>query len=378
MKSKKLLFLVITLFFIAFIGGYSCNNNGASGGSSLRIAAVLPLSGDVASYGKDAKDGIDLAVDLANKSQSKFTFTVDYQDSKGEPKTAVTVLEKIFSSYTPVAVIGEITSSATASIIPICDKNKTLLISPAASAPNLSGISSYFYRTFPSDIEEGDFIAKTVAKKKADAKVCIVYVNNDYGIGLKTVFEKESRQLGLNILQTFGYDKTATDFKAILTKVKSLGPDVIYMPSYYQDGGAVVKQAKELGIHALFYGSTTDEDPEFLTVAGDAAEGFIYPVSTGFDAKSQDPSVKSFISNYQKKFSKAPGLVSALGYDCAELIITGVLKNGTSSENIKNYILKTKDIAGAAGTMNFDDKGDVHKSTILKIVKDRKFQILIL
>ena len=86
--------------------------------------------------------------------------------------------------------------------------------------------------------------------------------------------------------------------------------------------------------------------------------------------------VKNYISNFKTKFNKEPGLVSALGYDCAQLIINGVLKNGTTTENIKTYILNTKDIHGAAGTMNFDSKGDVHKPIILKAVKDGKFIIL--
>lgn len=375
MKKVKIL-IAFSVILFALAGCNSCNQKKEASQEEIKIAAILPLTGDVASYGNDSKDGIDLAVELANKSQNKYKFVVDYQDSKGEPKTAVTVLEKIFSTSKPVAVIGENISSSTASMIPITDKNQTLLISPSASAPNLSGISSYFFRVFPSDIEEGAFIANTVSKSKPNAKVCIVYVNNDYGVGLKDVFEQNAKQLSLNVLQTFGYDKTTSDFKAILTKVKSLNPDVIYMPSYYQDGGAIVKQVKEIGINAEFYGGTTHEDPKFLEVAGSAAEGFKYPVATGFDANSQDTVVKNYIATFKTKFNKEPGLVSALGYDCAELIIEGVLKNGTTTNEIKNYILNTKNIHGAAGTMNFDNKGDVHKPIILKTVKDGKFTAL--
>jgi branched-chain amino acid transport system substrate-binding protein len=377
MKSRSTIYIIVSLIaLVAIYFFYEKTKVKPVETSLIKIAAVLPLTGDVASYGNDSKDGIDLAVELANKSQSKYKFVVEYQDSKGEPKTAVTVLEKIFSTSKPVAVIGENISSSTASMIPITDKHQTLLISPSASAPNLSGISSYFFRVFPSDVEEGAFIANAISKSKPNSKVCIVYVNNDYGVGLKGVFELNAKHLGLNVLQTFGYDKTTSDFKAILTKVKSLNPDAIYMPSYYQDGGAIVKQVKELGINAELYGGTTHEDPKFLEVAGSAAEGFKYPVATGFDANSQDTIVKIYISNFKTKFNKEPGLVSALGYDCVQLIIDGVLKNGTTTESIKTYILNTKDIHGAAGTMNFDNKGDVHKPIILKTVKDGKFIIL--
>ena len=293
MKSKSTIYIILALIaLVAIYFLYEKIKVKPVETSEIKIAAVLPLTGDVASYGNDSKDGIDLAVELANKAQNKYKFVVEYQDSKGEPKTAVTVLEKIFSTYKPVAVIGENISSSTASMIPIADKNQTLLISPSASAPNLSGISSYFFRVFPSDIEEGAFIANAIFKSKPNAKVCIMYVNNDYGVGLKDVFEQNAKQLGLNVLQTFGYEKTTIDFKAILTKAKSLNPDVIYLPSYYQDGGTIVKQVEELGINAELYGGTTHEDPKFLEVAENAAEGFKYPVATGFDANSQDTIVK--------------------------------------------------------------------------------------
>lgn len=384
---------IVALFFIAFlfvsIGGllgyFVCQNKMLIPINKnflqldekiVKIGAILPLSGDVASYGKDTKDGIDLAIELANKSQSIYKFEVAYSDSKGEPKTAVTVLEKMLATENPDVFIGENISSSTASMIPIIDKNKKILISPSASAPNLSGLSKYFFRVFPSDTEEGSFVAEAISKSKPNAKVCIVYVNNDYGVGLKDVFEQNAKTLGLNVLQSFGYDKTATDFKAILTKVKSLNPDVIYLPSYYQDGGAIVKQARKLGIKADLYGGTTHEDPKFLEVAGKAAEGFTYPVATGFDATSENAIVKNYIANFKSKFNKDPGLVSALGYDCALLIIDGVLKNGNTTDDLKSYILNTKDIHGAAGTMNFDTNGDVHKPIILKIVKNGKFIIL--
>lgn len=342
----------------------------------VRIGAVLPLTGDVAAYGKDSKDGIDLAVELANKSQTQYKFEVSYEDSRGDPKTAVTALQSLLSAKSPVAVIGENITSSTAAMIPVIDRAKVLLISPSASAPNLSGTSQYFFRVFPSDSEEGAFVVEAVAKRFPNGRVCIVYVNNDYGVGLKNIFEAKAKQNNISVTGSFGYEKASTDFKAILAKVKALGVDAVYMPGYYQDGGLLLKQAKELGIAAQFYGSTAQEDPKLLEIAENAAEGFQYPVSTGFEMTSEDSSVKKFIADFTSKFQKDPGLVSSLGYDCANILVSGVIKNGPTADGIRNYVLNTKDIPGAAGVMNFDDRGDVHKPIILKIVKDGKFSIL--
>jgi len=340
----------------------------------IKIGAVLPLTGDIASYGTDTKNGIDLAIDLVNSKQKKYKFVVEYHDSKGEAKTAVTVLERLLATSKPNVVIGENTSSATASMIPVADKNKIILISPSATASNLSKQSPYFFRVYPSDIEEGIFMVNIIAQKHPNANVVIIYTNNDFGIGSKDVFEMNAKKLGINVLQSFGYSMDATDFKSILTMVKSHNPDVIYMPGYYKDGAVLLKQIKEMGINVSAYGSGTHEDPKLIEIAGIASEGFMYPMSIGFNVNSSDPVVTTFINDFNKKFGKEPGILSALGYDCAQLIIEGVLANGTSTDDIKRYILTTKNIQGAAGLMNFDSDGDVHKPFILKTIKNGNFQ----
>ncbi|MEQ1829949.1 MAG: ABC transporter substrate-binding protein [Pirellula sp.] len=342
-------------------------------GNIAIIGAVLPLTGEVAAYGTDTRDGIDLAVEQANRSQNRLKFEVTYEDSKGDAKTAVTALQSLLSLKRPIAVIGENTSSATLAMVPIATAAKVPLISPSASAPNLSGISPYFFRVFPSDTEEGTFISKAVAKHTPGASVVVIYVNNDYGFGLKNVFSQTAPANGLRVIGDFGYEKATSDFKPILTKIKDLKPNAIYLPSYYQDGSMIVKQARELGIEASLWGCTTHEDPKFLEVAGAAAEGFFYPISTGYDAKSTSNEVLEFMTGFKAQFNKEPGLLAALGYDCARLIISPSLKGEASSSNVKTFIESQKAYPGVSGLMSFDEKGDVHKPISLKTVKSGQF-----
>jgi branched-chain amino acid transport system substrate-binding protein len=372
--NKRNIILGILALVLIFGAYYFWKEKQDSGDKEVvKIGAVLPLSGQVASYGLDSKEGIDLAISLANQSQDKYTFVVHYQDSKGDPKTAVTALQQIISLHNPIAVIGENISSSTGAMIPIADKNKILLISPSASAPNLSGLSNYFFRVFPSDDSEGAFISETISAQHPNGNVAVIYVNNDYGVGLKNVFEKTSKTNNLNIVASEGFTPSNRDFKAVLAKIKGKSIDAIYIPSYYEDGAVLVKQIREQGIKAAIYGCTTHEDQKFLDIAGKAAEGFQYPISTGYNENDKANEVVLFITEFEKLKGKKPGLVTALGYDCASLIIDGVIKNGASTNSIRNYLLNTKDIIGAAGIMNFDIDGNVHKEIKLKLVKDGKF-----
>ena len=341
--------------------------------SVVQIGAVLPLTGEVASYGTGSKEGVEFAVKEANQAQKKYRFEVTFEDSKGDPKTALNALQSLLATRNPVAIVGENVSSATLAMVPVIDSAMVVLISPSASAPSLSGMSPYFFRVFPSDTEEGAFMVNVIANRVPNAKVCVVYVNNDYGVGLKDVFVSGAKERGITVLNTFGYEKGATDFRPILAKVKALEPNVVYIPSYYQDGATLLKQARELGVTAGFWGGTTHEDPQFLIIAGEAAEGFHYPVAAAYDAESSDAHVQSFVTSFHSSFGKEPGLLAALGYDSAKLIIDGVIKNGPSRDNVREFIAEQKSYPGVSGTMTFDDEGEVHKQIRLRMVKDGRF-----
>ncbi len=370
--NKQIISIVIALFIGLAAFMYFKKGNDTEKGV-ITIGAVLPLTGDVAAYGVGSKEGIDLAVEMANGKSNSLHFKVIYQDSMSAPKSAVNATEQLFLIEKPIAIIGENTSSSTGAIIPVIDRKKTLLISPSASAPNLSGASPYFFRVFPSDVAEGKFIARLISSAHEGTNIAVIYLNNDYGLGLKDIFLEEGKERNLKIVGDFGYDPDVKDFRPILAKVKSLNPDIIYIPSYYEDGGLLIKQIREVGIQAQLFGATTHEDPKLLSIAGNAAEGFKYPISTGFNLKDENPYVQDFIEAFTKKYGKEPGLLAALGYDCAQLIIKGSQSNGPTTNGIREFILKTSNIPGAAGTMNFDEKGDVHKPIILRQVKNGRF-----
>jgi branched-chain amino acid transport system substrate-binding protein len=376
MKSKTVLivFLVVVAAVVVWLlQRPSRNSMSSSGSQSVQLGAVLPLTGEVASYGTGSREGIEFAVEQANHAQTKYRFEVIFEDSKGDPKTAVNALQKLLTTDKPTAVIGENTSSSTLAMVPVIDAAKVVLVSPSASAPSLAGKSRYFYRVFPSDSEEGDFICGVIKERVPNARVCVAYVNNDYGVGLKDVFVSRAKERGVAILDTFGYEKGATDFRPILAKLKALEPNTVYIPSYYQDGAAFLKQARELGISASFWGATADEDPQFLAIAGQAAEDFHYPVAAAYDAKSSDAHVKEFVSGFQASRGKEPGLLAALGYDSAKLILDGVLAKGATSEGIREFIAAQKSYLGVTGLMTFDEQGEVHKPIRLRMVKDGKF-----
>lgn len=346
---------------------------GPGGKTPVTFGAVLSLTGDVSSWGDDSSKGIELALDSANRASNKYAYRVVFEDSKGNSAQAVASLKKVLSVDKAVAVIGDNISGPTIAMIPTLDAARVPMISPSASSPKLSGMSKYFFRVYPSDSAEGAFMAGVASTQFHLRSVAILFINNDFGAGLRGVFTTTFTSQGGTIPITLGYNEDETDFRPYLARVKAVHPEGVYLAGYYQDGGSILKQARELGLAARFLGSTTHEDPRLLKIAGDSAEGFIYPFSTGYDAASSDAAVTKFRQAFTAKFKKDPGLVTALGYDCANLLIAAVEAVGPDSAGIRTFLASTRAYDGATGRMSFDANGDVRKTVRLKAVRNGQF-----
>ena len=222
---------------------------------------------------------------------------------------------------------GDIVSATTLAMAPIAEKSHTVLIGISSSAPAITNAGEYIYRVWPSDLLEGSVLAEFAAKNKY-RKVCILFIQTDYGTGLRDAFKKTLEQKGGKVLLTQGYKQDETDFKAALLKVKSKKPDAVYIVGYYKDSGLIMKQAKEIGLKTQFFGATAVESPKLIEIAGDAAEGLIYPIITDFDPEHPTPVAQEFIENFKKKYGVAPDWASSHAHDAVVVIAEAMKKAG--------------------------------------------------
>lgn len=200
-----------------------------------------------------------------------------------------------------------------------------------------------------------------------------MYIKNDFGTGLSEVFGKVFTAGGGVIAESIGYNEDETDFRPYLNRIRSSKPDGIYIAGYYQDGGSLLRQARELGLKQPILGAGTHEDPRLLEIAQSAAEGFTYPVSTGYEENSQAREVSNFRNAFERRYKRKPGLVAADAYDCIALLVDAVETNGPDPEAIRAYLAQVHGFAGAAGAVTFDANGDVQKPVRLKQVRQGKF-----
>ena len=187
---------------------------------------------------------------------------------------------------------------------------------------------------------------------------------------VKEEFEKE----GGKVLAYEAHAQGGTDFRSQLTKIKALKPEVIFLESYYMESGLIVKQAQEVGLTGVQWISYAGvQQPQFIEIAGKAAEGFICTVS-GWDPDDPRPIVQNFKKNIKEKYHIDPEMYSAMTYDGIRLLAQVMRKNGTTADDIRKGLLEVKDFDGVTGkNVSFDKDGMVVKKLTLNILKDGKW-----
>ncbi len=371
MKKIKNLFALSAIVF-AFAGCNSCNQNKPKNNKGVvKIGAVLPLTGDVAKYGNWIKEGMNLAVDEINENDS-FTKKIEiiYEDDKCDATFGTNAMTKLATIDKVPFVIGSWCSSSVLAQAPIAEKEKVIVLSEGLS-PKISDAGDYIFRIIPTGKIYIDKLVEFIGKS-GYKKVAVIYVNNDFGVGMTSYLEERIKSINGEVVEQQSYLSDTKDFKNQLLKVSSQKPDVVLLVSY-EEAGYILKQAKELNLKLKFLGMDTFENPDILKVAGESANGVIYPHFFYENDTASNNALKVYQKKYFKKYNHFSEGFAAVSYD-AVYLIAEILKN--TDPNDKAKILETLQSIqynGVTGLTSFDDNGDAKKNIILKEVINGRF-----
>jgi branched-chain amino acid transport system substrate-binding protein len=213
-------------------------------------------------------------------------------------------------------------------------------------------------------------MAASFATKKGYKKGAVIYVNNDWGNGLKEGFDKDFKAGGGEVVSAESVEPDLKDFRTVLIKVKSMAPDFVYIPVHPDQAGVLLKQAKELSLKIQFLGADSFSEKSILTVAGTSAEGVIFTMP----AKSAGAVYDEFQKKYKAKFNSDASYISAAAYDAVMVIAKALTEAGVDADKIKVALGNIKNYQGASGDITFDKNGDVvNKKFDLLVIKNSEY-----
>jgi branched-chain amino acid transport system substrate-binding protein len=350
---KRLSFL-FTLTFI--IGLFSVN---AFAQDVLKLGIPLPLTGTNAKFGEIEKKSYEIAMEEINaKGGVKGKkIILEFEDSQGKPEVARSIVERLIDVKKQPVIFGEYSSSCSKAIAAVAEERKTPYLVVTGATDDITQQNyKYVFRLNPTNAYYAKGLMSflnTVVKPKT---IAILYESSDFGTSGAEDMVNQAKKAGMQVLVKEQYEKGAVDFRPILSKVKSVKPDVIYMVSYVMDAALLMRQIKELRIDAKLYagGAAGFAIPEFIQNAKEASE--LVMTATLWSPQIAYPGAKQFAEKYNKLYQEYPSYHGAEAYS-ALYVVKDVLGRAKSwkTDDIRAAFRAT-DMMTAFGPVKFEDK----------------------
>ena len=352
---RKLLLLGLALsVFVAFAAP------GMAAEKVIKIGYIGALTGDTAVWGQAGLNGMKLTAKKVNDAGGVLGSTIEVigMDGKGKPEDSLNALSKLIDMGV-IAVVGTNFSSCNIPMAPVATAKKIPLLATAASDPKVTvdetgKLMEYSFRIGFIDPFQGRVLA-AFASGKLGAKTAAILtdIGSDYSYGLSSYFEEEFKKLGGKIVASEQGRAGDNDYRAQLSKLKTVNPDVILVPWIDKDVALIAKQARELGIKAAFMGGDGWDNQDMITMAGAALEGGYYTSQPSFGREVTKP----YYDEYVKTYTIKPETEALFGHDAVMWIVDALKRAGKAdSVALKNALENTTGFEGLMGTMNIDKK----------------------
>ncbi len=332
----------------------------------VKLGHVAPMTGPQAHLGKDNEYGARLAVEELNAQGLEIggataKFELLAEDDAADPKQGAIVAQKLVDAKVQ-GVVGHLNSGTTIPASKLYSDAGIPQISGSATNPKYTqqGFATAF-RVMANDVQQGKALGEFAAKQGFKT-VAIVDDRTAYGQGLADEFRKAAEAAGIKVVATEYTNDKATDFKAILTKIKSKKPDLVFYGGMDAQGGPMAKQMKELGIKARFLGGDGVCTPEFIKLGGEASEGnYCSLPGMPLEKLAKGPEFKD---KFTKKFGTEIQLYAPYVYD-AVMVMADSMKRANSVEPAKFLpeVGKTN-YDGVTALIQFDQFGDLKGGAI--------------
>lgn len=371
---------MIALSFAACSGGQTEGNSSSSGGTTLKIGGIGPLTGDAAAYGQAVQNGAQLAVDEINAAGGINGVQIEFkmQDDENNTERAVNAYNSL-KDWGMQMLMGTVTSTPCIAVAEETHNDNMFMLTPSGTAVDCIKYDNAFRVCF-SDPNQGTASAQYIAEQGLAKNIFAIYdSSNAYSSGIYENFVAEAQKLGLTVSGASFTADSNKDFSVQLQQAKSSGADMIFLPIYYTEASLILTQANNLGLDVKFFGC--DGLDGILNVENfntDLAEGVM--LLTPYAAISSDEKTQKFTSDYEEKFGITPIQFAADAYDAIYIIKAAAEKAGVTADMdvsaigdaMKAAMLEIQ-VEGITGTMTWNADGEPNKEPKGMIIKDGQY-----
>jgi branched-chain amino acid transport system substrate-binding protein len=327
--------------------------------ADVTIGLVAPVTGPVAAYGDQVRNGAQAAVDAINEAGGILGEKVVLQvaDDAGDPKQGVSSANLLVGEGVKY-VVGPVTSGVAIPASDVFAENGVLMVTPTATAPELTarGLTNVF-RTCGRDDQQAEVAANYVLKNMKDKRIAVIHDKGTYGQGLADAFKAAINAGGIKEVEYNTLTPGEKDLSALITRLKAANVEVVYFGGYHPEGGLLARQLNDLGVKATIIGGEGLSNTEYWAIGNEAAAGTLF---TNASDALKNPASAGAVKVLQAK-NIPPEAFTLNAYAAVEVLKAGIEKAGSAEDAaaVGAALKSGEPIATAIGSLTYGESGDL-------------------
>lgn len=334
----------------------------------IKIGAVYPLTGDVASTGQDCKTGVELAIDIINgkynidipfaktagiPSLGGAKLKVIFADSQGSPQTGISAAEYLISNQGVIAMVGAYQSSVTKTVSQVTERMHIPYVCSDSTSPTLTERGfKYFFRVNPNDkISAKDQFEFLQAMRKQGRKVnrvALVYENTEWGSHVGMEEKIFAKKFGFKVVADVPYSHSTTDVSSEVARIMAAHPDVVMEASYVSDAILYTEAFKRHNFMPQAYMAMSGHlQNDYLKAVGPDANYFIVRSTFNLGMAKRIPAIKAVNALYRQKFGHDMSANAVRSFNAPFVLADAINRaRSTKADAIQKALVATNMSAG--------------------------------
>lgn len=327
--------------------------------ADIVIGLIAPLTGTVAAYGDQVRNGAEAAVDVINQKGGILgeKVVLKLADDAGDPKQGVSAANLLVGEKVRF-VVGPVTSGVAMAASDVLAEHGVLMVTPTATTPALTsrGLTNVL-RTCGRDDQQAEVAANYVVKNLKDKRIAVLHDKGTYGKGLADAFKKGINADGIKEVLYLTLTPGEKDLSAVITRLKAANVEVIYFGGYHPEGGLLARQLRDSAVKATIIGGEGLSNTEFWAIAGEAAAGSLFTNAT--DAQKNPDSAEAVKVLKEKGIPAEAFTLNA--YAAVEVLKAGIEKVGKADNAaaVATALKSGTPVATAIGKLSYGKNGDL-------------------
>lgn len=300
----------------------ACGGGGGGGGKAnvgtIKIGALFPLSGSVASSGQDALNGVLLAQEVLNGNYPNIDLPkltvgkvqVVSADTQGDAQTGASETTRLIQNEKVVALTGAFQSAVTITASQVAERQGVPFVNGSSSSTALTERGyKWFWRVGPSDKTFAqtyfDWL-KSISSAHPVRKMVVINENDQFGNDGAKVIQQLAPAAGVNITDDIVYPFNATDLGSQIQKMRADQPDAVFVFAFLQDLTLMYRTMAELNYTppAMLGFGAGFGDPKFVPNLGTKADYSITRAAWSSEITQKNATAKAVADAFKKRFGQ--------------------------------------------------------------------------